>query len=753
MTSSPAADLPPLPCDDDNRPLQLAWEFVEHTGMSVFLTGKAGTGKTTFLKQLRQHSTKSMIVVAPTGVAAINAGGVTIHSFFQLPPSPFIPGSHFKEKYSFAKEKLRIIRALDLLVIDEISMVRADLLDAIDHTLRRYRRSSDPFGGVQLLMIGDLQQLAPVMTPADQQLLAAYYPTPYFFSSKGLQAITYATIELEKVYRQQDPAFIALLNGVRSNSLSAAELRLLNSRLRPSFIPDPSEGYIRLTALNSQADSYNRRQMAQLPAAEAEYKAEVKGQFPESSYPTSERLVLKKGAQVMFLKNDTSPEKRFYNGKIGIVTRTGTRSVTVRCPGEPEEIIVEPMTWENTRYSVNETTNTIEPEVQGSFSQIPLRPAWAVTIHKSQGLTFDKVIIDASASFAPGQVYVALSRCRTLQGIVLASPVAGHHIISDSAVEQYLADSEASTRREARRLGKVKEEYFRHLMMELFSFREILQLQQSLAAQLLRSFRHSYANETTRQQAITPELESRVGAIADKWLPIIAATPYATLASADFLSRTGNSAAYFSRQLRDIFADTLTPLEKLKSDNKQASQRLRETATELHQLLHATTALLDAIARDGFSIENYLTHKQIARLDATRPAALKRVASGGRFKEKSLSPKAEPKLSAGDQTRRLYAQGLDIDEIARQRAVKPATVIAHLMRDIYDGRATADEIFPPTLINALTSAIERLGAEQATLRDAQALLPDTFHPLLVDRLFYHLRARLRKPASESDDNQ
>ena len=386
---------------DEN--LRRAWEFVERTGVSIFLTGKAGTGKTTFLKEVLKNSAKTAVVVAPTGVAAINAGGVTIHSFFQISPAPYIPGAETREQYAFSKQKLRVIRSIDLLIIDEISMVRADLLDAIDNALKKYRRDSRPFGGVQLLMIGDLQQLAPVVSQRDEELLRDYYSTPYFFGSHALAQIPYVTIQLEKVFRQQNTEFVELLNHIRDYRLNENDRRLLNSRLNPAFIPDGNSGFIRLTTHNSSADSYNENQLHKLSTRAVTYRAQVKGTFPELAYPTTDELVIKPGAQVMFVKNDTTAHE-YYNGLIGQVISANEKSATIRVVGRQTPIEVTPQVWENTRYKINEVTNTIETEVQGTFAQMPLRLAWAITIHKSQGLTFDRVIIDAGASFAPGQV-------------------------------------------------------------------------------------------------------------------------------------------------------------------------------------------------------------------------------------------------------------------------------------------------------------------------------------------------------------
>ena len=456
---------------EKNIELQNAWDFVEHTGISIFLTGKAGTGKTTFLRAIKQHSTKRMVVVAPTGVAAINAGGVTIHSFFQLPLSPFVPESMVKPRFEYSKQKRKIMRTLDLLVIDEISMVRADILDAIDSVLRRFREHDKPFGGVQLLMIGDLQQLTPVVKSEEEELLSRYYNTPYFFDSKALQSIQYVTIELTKVFRQQDETFINILNHFRDGNVTDEDFKTLNKRYQLNFKPEEGSDYIHLTTHNRIADNLNNKQLRQIESEEFRFCAQTEGQFPDNSYPADYELTLKCGAQVMFIHNDRF--ERYYNGKIGRITYIDEEKIMVACAGDDEAIEVEPQTWENTRYTLNEQTKQIEGEVLGTFTQYPLRLAWAITIHKSQGLTFEHAIIDAQQAFASGQVYVALSRCRSLEGLVLASPLNQNAVINDARVDSYIAQQNMRAAESIRNLPLLKEEYYRMLIMELFNFNEI----------------------------------------------------------------------------------------------------------------------------------------------------------------------------------------------------------------------------------------------------------------------------------------
>ena len=615
---------------EQNNELRTAWDFVESTGRSIFLTGKAGTGKTTFLKTVMEHSRKRPIVVAPTGVAAINAGGVTIHSFFQLPFSPYVPGAKVESKFDFGKEKRKIIASSDLLIIDEISMVRADLLDAIDAVLRRFREHGQPFGGMQLLMIGDLAQLTPVVTPEDERMLKPYYDTPYFFGSKALQQIDYVTIQLSHVYRQQDESFIALLNEIREGHPSTEALSKLNSRSLtpgPSLTPNPSpkgegnskgegSGYIRLTTHNNLANFYNESELQKLPGRSYQYRAEVKGTFPEYSYPTAETLVLKEGAQVMFVKNDPSGEHNYYNGRIGRVMEASENRLTVYCEGDAEAIEVEPLEWENMRYTLNEQTREIESEVQGTFKQLPLRLAWAITIHKSQGLTFDRAIIDANQSFAPGQVYVALSRCRTLEGLVLASPLEPRAVINDERVDSYIAQQESEAERSIQQLPALKQEYERYLLMQLFDFRAILLLEESMVRIFAEFFYHSHASLKQLHDQTLFDLRQRVLEVAVKWQQKIQAMPIASLRDADFLNRVKRSAEYFADQLRDILTKPIELSVKVETNNKQASRRLNNALPDLKQAWLARRYLLVKMAEKGYTVDNYLHEKQMSMLDA-----------------------------------------------------------------------------------------------------------------------------------------
>lgn len=423
--------------ESGNFELNVARFIVEKTDMSLFLTGKAGTGKTTFLRDVVRHTKKKCIVLAPTGIAAVNAGAMTIHSFFQFGLGPFVKGViEPKSDFRIQKSKLELIRNLQLLIIDEVSMVRADLMDHIDVELRRIRRNSNPFGGVQLLMIGDLQQLPPIAHGEEDELLRQYYKTLYFFSSAALKSMKYSCIELKTVYRQTDGHFINILNHARECTLTNQDISDLNTRYIPDFSPRPEDGYIRLMTHNRQVDYINATEMAKLDSHPFTFEAAVTGTFPEESYPTANSLTLKKGAQVMFIKND--PERRFINGTLGEIRSIDKNCIAVRLAESGKTIEVEPMEWQNIRYQFDDETKEISSKQIGRFKQYPLKAAWAITVHKSQGLTFDKAIIDVHAAFSPGQAYVALSRCRTLEGLVLSSPVSASVFMKDKAVDAYM---------------------------------------------------------------------------------------------------------------------------------------------------------------------------------------------------------------------------------------------------------------------------------------------------------------------------
>lgn len=694
---------------EGNNALNTAWEFVEKTGKSVFLTGKAGTGKTTFLRKVVEESRKRVVVVAPTGIAAINAGGVTIHSFFQLPLHPFIPGAKIESKFAFSKEKRSIIKTMDLLIIDEISMVRSDLLDAVDSVLRRFRNRFKPFGGVQLLMIGDLQQLTPVITDEEIQLLAPYYSNPYFFGSRALSQVDYVTIELKEVYRQQDEAFITILNSVRCGRPSPDVIRALNQRYDPNFIPSSDEGYIRLTTHNNIANSYNEQQLDMIDEPIHCFDAVIDGNFPEYSYPTEARLELKVGAQVMFVKNDPSAERRYFNGKIGVVTDFYEEYILVQCPGDDEKIAVEPLEWENCRYVINEQTQEMETEVVGIFKQYPLRLAWAITIHKSQGLTFDKAIIDAASSFASGQVYVALSRCRTLEGMVLATPLRQDAVITDHRVDDYIDGQEEAAQRSVARLESIKEEYYKELLGELFDFKELASLQKRMLGVCMEFPSGTVVGLAQKHNDILNSLNETVVPVGAKWQRLIMQKPYLEVSSAEFSARVKNGCAYFLSELDGMYGDFLDKTRDIKAENKELVKRYGNVWNDLDMELSAIRILLKAMSAVPFSTESYLRERQIAVFEASGfvPKELKTPKSS---KKPASKPQKEKKEDTKVTTFKLYKQGLSVKEISKERDLNQQTIVRHLAHYVAKGMISVEDLVPSSKVDSIQEIISGLGS-------------------------------------------
>lgn len=606
-----------------NQQFDLAFNFLENTGTHLFLTGKAGTGKTTFLKRLKEVSPKRMIVVAPTGVAAINAGGVTIHSFFQLPFGPYIPSgndggsTNNSMTNKFSRDKINIIRSMDLLVIDEISMVRADLLDAISDVLCRYKDRSKPFGGVQLLLIGDLQQLAPVAKEDEWNLLKEHYPSPFFFDSKALSESNYYCIELTHVYRQSDSTFINLLNNIRENRFDDQTLQSLNRRYIPDFNPNDKEGYITLTTHNYQAHQINNRKLAELPDRTYTFTAEIEKEFPEYSYPTDEKLELKRGAQVMFVKNDSSGEHRYYNGKIGKVVFINPGKITV--VGEDgDEIIVEKELWTNVKYTINEETKEITETIAGTFSQYPLKTAWAITIHKSQGLTFEHAVIDASAAFSHGQVYVALSRCKTLEGLVLSSPITRNAMISDLRIQEFT--SVVSTKYPGEeQLQQAQQRYFLELITELFNFASIQQRLQYASYMVYTHLQKLYP-ELNAQYSNTRDLfRSEITEVGERFKQQLTRMVLSTpdyQQDGKIQERVQKGVSYFIDRIERL-CTSLLENSNVEIDNKESRKAVNNAIGKFADELQLKQATLNA-CKTGFSVVRYLSAKAKASVE---PAA------------------------------------------------------------------------------------------------------------------------------------
>ena len=609
---------------EENRERDLARELIESTGRNLYLTGKAGTGKTTFLRQLRADSPKRMVVLAPTGIAAINAEGMTIHSFFLFPFLPYLPNEAFgkeaKYNYHYRKERLKLIRSLDLIVIDEVSMVRADLLDAIDDALRHVRRCNLPFGGVQMLLIGDIQQLPPVAKPEEWQMLSEYYDSPYFFSSRAFQEGDFQAVELTKVYRQSDSRFLDILNKIRENRCLQADLDELNRRYLPEFEPEKEDNYIQLTTHNSQAQKINTEELDDLPGDTHTFAAEIKGEFPPYSYPTETELVLKEGAQVMLVKND-SPEHRYVNGSLAEVVRIDD-TIDVKLASNGETISIERAEWCNTRYILNPETNNIEEEVLGTFVQYPLKLAWAITIHKSQGLTFDHAIIDASAAFAHGQTYVALSRCRSLEGLVLSEPVPPSAIINDrlvknftSRLQQYIPDSE--------QCKAMKQNYIIALLDDLFDFIPLRQAIERMERLMTINFPDKCAQLIADYQAENERMRTELADVALRFH-----NQYRTLtlqsekpeSDTQLQERINRATAYFEEKMQPL--RKLLEATFIATDNSALHKRIEAISAALHLLMHVKQGLLKYVIEKSFHVLDYQRQRSLLLIADNQGAAL-----------------------------------------------------------------------------------------------------------------------------------
>ena len=605
-----------------NQKLQFVEDLVLHTDAHIFLTGKAGTGKTTFLKSLPAKTHKRMVVVAPTGVAAINAGGQTIHSFFQLPFGPQLPdGANLATErrmetpslqfQRITRTKLKIMRTLDLLIIDEISMVRADVLDAVDAVLRRARHSTKPFGGVQLLMIGDVHQLAPVAKPEEWELLAPYYKTVYFFGSHVLQKTDYLCVELDHIYRQHDNEFITLLNKVRDNQLDNECLQILNSR----YIPDlkPSEGYITLTTHNYQADDINNTRLSELNGKSLIFNAMIEGVFPQSLYPCKEDLELKIGAQVMFVKNDPNPEKAYYNGKIGKLTdyNENTGELTVTCGNE--HIPVTPVRWQNLDYTLNESTQAIEEKEIGSFTQIPLRLAWAVTIHKSQGLTFDKLVVDARQAFAHGQVYVALSRCTSLEGLVLKTKLDAKTLVGDGIVD-YFVEQMPEKEPSKEKVDTLRKAYELETILDLFDFRDFYRLVGKIAKVVIDN-RTLFEGELVQElSTIRDKSKTKLVDVSQKFEKQMRTLHSSALYESNppLQERLQKGTTYFKEELTTQ-SDMMLKLP-YKTDNKNVNEQIEDALKQLREVVYVKKQCLSN-CEQKFDVDRYYKTKAVSLLE------------------------------------------------------------------------------------------------------------------------------------------
>ena len=702
------------------------FNLAEHTSRSIFLTGKAGTGKTTFLNDFVRKTRKKHIVVAPTGIAAINAGGVTIHSMFGLPLRTFLPTTdrvdsnlanniadlmpHFK----YRKDKLKLLREIEIIIIDEVSMLRADVLDMMDFSLRHVRRNQQKFGGVQMLFIGDLYQLPPVVR--DEYVLKQYYDSPFFFDSYALKELPLITLELTTVYRQKDENFLEILNEIRDGAVGDIDFDTLNERYLPDFEPK-DEPYVYLTSHNRMADEINQKKLAALPGKSRFYDAEIIGNFNENQFPNDEILELKIGAQIMFIRNDASGEKRYFNGKLAEIVEVDDKEISVIIDGEDEIYKLKKETWEQKRYSLGED-KSIQEEVLGSFKQYPIRLAWAVTIHKSQGLTFDRLIIDAGKSFASGQVYVALSRCRTLEGIVLKSKITPEVIFSDRRVSKFQDETNANHRIDEI-LNAEKYDYSIHKIINRIDCKWILPALQQWYNSAIHSKMLDKEKVKFLYHGIKPETE-KFGSVCEKFEKIIQQKTRKFISGEEEWSEIEAKAKgavnfFFTNVNTKIFS----PLKDFYAESKgvkglkQYNEDFRVFLDDLEDYLNGLKEL-HLLETKLFDVEN--------DVKVTTKIA---------------------KVPSHILTFQLFEEGKTIPEIARDRGLVTETIYGHLAKFAEQGLLDLTRVFDKEKIKTFEKEFKKNSSVE-TLSDWKKILPNDFEFNEIRILINHFNYRKSK---------
>ena len=721
-----------------NKIFELATELVNFTDKHVFLTGKAGTGKTTFLKYIKENTHKNAAIVAPTGVAAINAGGTTLHSFLQLPFGVFIPEGHrpygtetreevhdrqsLVRRLRFAGNRRKVIEALELLIIDEISMVRADLLDMVDTVLRFVRRKpQQPFGGVQVLFIGDMFQLPPVVREEDKDLISKYYKSPFFFDARVIQQAPPQYVELTHVYRQTDETFIRVLNEVRNNQLTEEGLALLRQRFIPGFIPPKEDHFITLATHNYMADRINQAELNALPGRSFLFEAGIKDDFPETSFPVERELRLKIGSQVMFIKNDLETPRRFYNGKIGIVTLLDQEKIEVTCKEDFEPIEVPLVEWKNIRYTYEPNTRTVKEDELGSFTQYPLRLAWAITIHKSQGLTFEKAVIDAGKAFEAGQVYVALSRCTCLEGLVLNSPIHSGLVMTHERIAMF-GRKERSSEDLQSRTAEAKYIYLRNQLLNVFHFSEIA----IMVGNLQRFFEEFCDMFNISMKDWLNSLQELVGMLHNTSLGLLEALN-GLLEKAQDLETDEPLQSFLKEKSLEVYQ---LLQEKIwlhwrrmpgmhTGHTRKSAEAFFAEAELLNEWLKGRLQKLERL-KDGFSIQTFFNRKvsmqeHLKRLQSyqghekksvedkfesseAKPRKKKAKANGG-------SHQLEPKVSTTEQSLQLWNELKSLEAVANARGLSPTTIAGHLATAISQGRLNVFELTTQEIIDKVSSLL------------------------------------------------
>jgi hypothetical protein len=727
-------------------------QFINQTQRSIFLTGKAGTGKTTLLREIIETTHKNTVVVAPTGIAALNAGGVTIHSMFQLPFGGFIPAfnveSQFTETVKFeSKDTLRrhfkmgglkksVIRNMELLIIDEVSMLRADLLDAMDYMMQTVRKKTTPFGGVQVLFIGDLLQLPPVIRDEEWRTLRAYYKGKFFFHSHVVQQNPPLYIELSKIFRQTDSTFISVLNNLRNNQISAEDIQVLNKYVKPDFDLKANKGYITLTTHNAKADTMNSQALHDLKGELITYKPEIVGDFPEKIFPIEENLKLKIGAQVMFVKNDTSMDKNYFNGKMGIIKSLSSQEILVHFPEEDKTIEVEKYEWQNIRYKLDQATKEIEEEVLGTFVHYPIKLAWAITVHKSQGLTFDKAAIDVSQVFMPGQAYVALSRLRSLEGLVLLSPLRMNGISNDQDVMDYSLNK-ASDELLKNSLHFETKNFIHNYLINSFEWSEL--------AQEWRNHKFSYPekSESSEKSKHSVWAAKQLNAIDSLMDPsknfILQLNKIFNSETVDLIhvsERIQAAFDYFFKPMDDLVFEILWKLEEVKRIKKVKAFYdelivLEELQTKAvlrlmkAKLLIETVVAGEPISKDKLTsdeIKKYLARKTEAIQNQFKKVHVTLIEDEKdleRYTAKKKPDSKAPKKSTVDITYELWLDKTSIQDIATIRKLTPQTIESHLVKLIQSKKVSVRDILPQDKIKELGEAFKHYKEESLTAMKEQ----------------------------------
>lgn len=682
----------------ENKLFNLATEVINFTSCNLFLTGKAGTGKTTFLKQIKDQSQKNIAIVAPTGVAAINAGGVTMHSFFQLPFNLYLPAAtnifgnnatvdkhQLLKNLKFNKEKIELLNELELLIIDEVSMVRADLLQAVNDILQYVRQNNKPFGGVQLLLIGDLFQLPPVVSEDELELMRKEYESPFFFSAPVIRENPPLFIELKEVYRQKEASFINLLNNIRNNTLTTTDLDILRSRHTSNLINETPKG-ITLSTHNRMADAINQRELAKLPGKTIKFSGSINGDFSEKALPTEMELQLKPGAQIMFIKNDSGIEKRFYNGKLATVKYVSAETVRVEFNDTQEIFEIEKEKWTNIRYTLNKETNKLEEEELGSFTQYPIRLAWAITIHKSQGLTFDDVVIDAGSAFAAGQVYVALSRCRSLNGISLLSHITPSSVQSDLRILNF-AQQENSISFIEQKLQEEKPKFAALLLLKTFDWSKLM------------VGIHYYYEQINSKKLPEQEMIKSVTSVlldrakeqqqtADKFVKQLEEILQNQPINGTLLNeRVTKAKLYFAKVIHD---ELILPIEKIKSflNGKVKVKQFSRDTEELDMMFWKKLNEVQRITFGDFTFDVPLIERKVMVSKATS----------------TKTEKGNTKLI----TLEFYQKGLSLIDIAKQRGITTGTVESHLSDFISTGQVNVFDFLSQRDIDEIQKAVVEL---------------------------------------------